>query len=54
MYDLANFIPFKSNGHKVTNGNHPALAWSKKDGYYFTEYGFCVGVKLIAIHKVFK
>lgn len=54
MYQLSDFIPYKPNEHKVTNGMHPVLAWSKKDGYYFTSFGFCVGVKLIAIHKVFK
>ena len=50
MYSLSDFIPYKSNEHKVTNGMHRVLAWSKKDGYYFTQAVFCVGdVKLIAL-----
>jgi hypothetical protein len=57
MYQLSDFIPFKGNEHKVTNGVHPVLAWSKKDGYYFTEVNFakselCVDVKIIAIEEV--
>lgn len=52
MYDLNNFIPFKSNEYKVTNGSQPVLAWSKKDGYYFTEFGFCVESLVIAIEEV--
>lgn len=52
MYDLANFMPFKGNESKVTNGMHKVLAWSKKDGYYFTEFGFCVDVLIVAIEEV--
>lgn len=49
MYNLNDFIPFKGNESKVTKGMHKVLAWSKKDGYYFTEFRFCVGVLVIAI-----
>lgn len=52
MYQLSDFIAFKGNEHKVTNGSHPVLAWSKKDGYYFTEFGFCVESLVIAIEEV--
>jgi len=52
MYDLANFMPFKGNESKVTNGNHPVLAWSKASGYYFTSFGFCVDVLIVAIEEV--
>lgn len=52
MYNLRNFIEYKSNEHKVTNGMHKVLAWSKKSGYYFTEAGFCVDVLIIAIEEV--
>jgi len=52
MYDLANFIPFKGNESKVTNGSHAVLTWSKKSGYYFTEFGFCVEALVIAIEEV--
>ena len=57
MYQLSDFIPFKGNEHKVTNGIHPVLAWSKKSGYYFTEVDFtkselCVDVLIIAIEEV--
>jgi len=51
MYNLSDFIPFKPNEHKVTNGSHPVLAWSKKDGYYFTEFRFCVDVLIVAIEE---
>ena len=57
MYQLSDFIPFKGNEHKVTNGMYPVLAWSKKDGYYFTGVDFtkselCVDVLIIAIEEV--
>lgn len=52
MYDLANYIPYHTNEHKVTNGSHRCLAWSKASGYYFTQTGFCVDVKIIAIEEV--
>ena len=52
MYSLADFIPYKSNEHKVTNGSHPVLAWNKKDGYYFTSFGFCVDALIVAIEEV--
>ena len=52
MYDLANFMPFKGNESKVTNGNHPVLAWTKTTGYYFTSFGFCVDVLIVAIEEV--
>lgn len=52
MYDLANFIPFKSNEHKVTNGEHKCLAWTKASGYYFTSFGFCLDVLIVAIEEV--
>ena len=52
MYDLANFIQFKGNEHKVTNGMHKVLAWTKASGYYFTEFGFCVESLVIAIEEV--
>lgn len=51
MYNLRNFIEYKANEHKVTNGMHKVLAWSKKDGYYFTEFGFCVDVLIVAIEE---
>lgn len=47
MYDLADFIPYVEG--TVTNGAHKVLAWTRKAGYYFTQFGFCVGeVKIIA------
>ena len=50
MYNLSDFIPFKGNEHLLKNGEHKVLAWSRKDGYYFTQAGFCAGdVKLIAL-----
>ena len=52
MYNLSEFIPFKGNESKVTNGMHKVLAWSKKSGYYFTEFGFCVESLVIAIEEV--
>jgi hypothetical protein len=57
MYQLSDFIPFKGNEYKVTNGSHPVLAWSKKSGYYFTEVDFtkselCVDVLIVAIEEV--
>ena len=57
MYQLSDFILFKGNEHKVTNGSHPVLAWSKKSGYYFTEVDFtkselCVDVLIVAIEEV--
>ena len=52
MYNLSDFIPFKSNEHKVTNGLHKVLAWSKASGYYFTSFGFCVDVLIVAIEEV--
>lgn len=52
MYDLANFIPYLSNEHKVTNDMHRCLAWSKALGYYFTQIGFCVDVLIVAIEEV--
>jgi hypothetical protein len=51
MYNLSDFIPYKGNESKVTNGMHKVLAWSKKDGYYFTEFGFCVEALVIAIES---
>ena len=56
MYQLSDFIPVKGNEHKVTNGIHPVLAWSKKSGYYFTEVDFvkselCVDVLIVAIEE---
>lgn len=53
MYNLSDYIPYKENKHKVKMGNHSVLAWSLKSGYYFTEFGFCVGdVKIVAIENV--
>lgn len=52
MYDLANFMPFKGNESKVTNGRHKVLAWTKTSGYYFTSFGFCVDVLIVAIEEV--
>ena len=57
VYSHSDFIPFKGNEHKVTNGMHPVLAWSKRSGYYFTEVDFtkselCVDVLIIAIEEV--
>ncbi len=50
MYNLSDFTPFKGNEHLLKSGEHKCLAWSRKDGYYFTQAGFCVGdVKLIAL-----
>ena len=50
MHNLSDFIEYKGNEHLLKNGEHKCLAWSKKDGYYFTQAGFCVGdVKLIAL-----
>lgn len=50
MYDLVDFIPFENN---LTVGSHKVLAWSKKNGYYFTQYGFCIDplIKIIAQEK---
>lgn len=50
-YDLNNFIPFDGI---VRNGEHKVLVWSKKTGYYFTQFGFVVlddDTKLIAKEK---
>jgi len=52
VYQLSDFIAFKGNESKVTNGNHPVLAWSKASGYYFTSFGFCVDVLIVAIEEV--
>lgn len=53
MYSLANFIPHSGNEHKLTNGMHKVLVWSKKSGYYFCEFGFVVGdVLIIGIEEV--
>lgn len=52
MYNIANFIPYCNNEHKVTNGSHHVLAWSKKSGYYFTSFGFCVDVLIVALEEV--
>ena len=52
MYNIADFIPYCNNEHKVTNGLHKCLAWTKASGYYFTEFGFCVGVLIVAIEEV--
>ena len=52
MYSLADFIPYKSNEHKVTNEQHKVLAWIKDSGYYFTSFGFCVDVLIVAIEEV--
>jgi len=57
MYNLSDFILYKSNEHRVTNGSHKVLAWSKKSGYYFTEVDFtkselCVDVLIVAIEEV--
>lgn len=47
MYNLKDYVPY--NGQTISD-DHKVLAWSKKDGYYFTEYGFCVfDVKVIAM-----
>lgn len=47
MYNLKDFIPY--TGQSIP-GTHKVLAWSKKDGYYFTELGYCVfDVKVIAM-----
>ena len=48
MYDLTDFIPYVEG--TVTIGSHKVLAWSKKHGYYFTQYGFCADpeIKIIA------
>jgi hypothetical protein len=51
MYNLRNYVEYKGNESKVTNGMHKVLAWSKKDGYYFTEFGFCVEALVIAIES---
>ena len=51
VYDLSNFIPFNGN---IRNGEQVVLVWSKKDGYYFSQFGFVVlneGVILIAQEK---
>jgi hypothetical protein len=51
MYDLSNFIPFNGN---IRSGEQVVLVWSKKDGYYFSQFGFVVlneGVILIAQEK---
>jgi len=53
MYSLSDFIEYRGNEHLLKSGEHKVLAWSKKDGYYFTQTGFCVGdVKLIALEGV--
>ena len=53
MYNLSDFISFKGNEHLLKNGEHKCLAWSRKDGYYFTQAGFCVGdVLIVAIEEV--
>ena len=51
MYNLSDFIPYDG---KVTSGEHVVLAWSKKVGYYFVQYGFIVDstVKIIAKEDV--
>ena len=53
MYQLSNFIEYQGNEYKVKMGNHLVLAWGEKSGYYFTQFGFCVGdVKIIGIENV--
>ena len=49
MYQLSDYIPYTG---KLTNGSEIVVAWSKKDGYYFTEFGFCVESLVIAIEEV--
>jgi len=49
--DLSDFIPFNGN---IRNGEQVVLVWSKKTGYYFSQFGFVVlseGVILIAQEK---
>ena len=51
MYNLSDFIPLNGD---IRNGEQVVLVWSKKDGYYFSEFGFVVlneGVILIAQEK---
>jgi hypothetical protein len=51
VYDLSNFISFNGN---IRNGEQVVLVWSKKTGYYFSQFGFVVlsgGVILIAQEK---
>jgi len=51
VYDLSNFIPFNGN---IRNGEQVVLCWSKKTGYYFSQFGYVVlsgGVILIAQEK---
>jgi hypothetical protein len=48
VYDLSNFIPFNGD---IRNGEQVVLCWSKKDGYYFSQFGFVVlneGTVLVA------
>jgi len=39
MCNLSNFIPYDET---VTSGEHVVLCWSKKEGYYFSQFGFIV------------
>lgn len=49
MYSLKDFTLY--TGQQISS-SHKVLAWSKKDGYYFTRYGLCgSGVKVIAMEE---
>ena len=53
MHNLSEYIPYIGNEHKVDVGTHPVLAWNKKDGYYFTQFGFCLNcAEVVAILEV--
>jgi len=38
MHNIADFIDY--NADKLTSGEHVVLVWSKKDGYYFIQFGY--------------
>lgn len=42
MYNLSNFKPFDGI---VDSGQMKVLVWTQKQGYFFTEYGFILGLE---------
>jgi len=36
MYHLKDFVNYSG---KILDDGHSVLVWSKKDGYFFTQYG---------------
>ena len=48
MYDLRNFISYDG---EIKHGEQVVLVWSKKSGFYFTQFGFIAletDIKIVA------